>query len=159
MAPQTEPFTAFSHLLDARLLHSLSSLGFERPTLVQSKAIPLALEGHDIACRARTGSGKTLAYGLPVVQGILKAKEALDRTDSNLHATRSLILVPTRELAEQVTLQLRSLTQDLGDGTLRIYNIAGGERSGKGKASGKDKVQRYVFLSSSFFFVTTSHCR
>jgi ATP-dependent RNA helicase DDX56/DBP9 len=142
MAPQTEPFTAFSHLIDARLLRSLSALGFERPTLVQSKAIPLALEGRDIACRARTGSGKTLAYGIPAIQGILKAKASLDRTDSKLHATRSLVLVPTRELAEQVTSHLRDLTRHLGEDIVRVCNISGGDQAGKGKASGKDKVQR-----------------
>jgi ATP-dependent RNA helicase DDX56/DBP9 len=146
MAPRIEPFTAFSHLIDARLLSALSSLGFERPTLVQSKAIPLALDGRDIACRARTGSGKTLAYGIPVVQGILKVKEGLDRTDAKLHATRCLILVPTRELAEQVTSHVRCLTQDLGEDTMRIYNMAAGQRSGKGKANAKDKIQRYVFV-------------
>lgn len=67
-------FSSFSHLLDARLLRALADMGFARPTLVQSKAIPLALEGRDILARARTGSGKTAAYCIPVVQKILSTK-------------------------------------------------------------------------------------
>src|SRR5882757_4310134 len=67
-------FSAFSHLLDARLLRALADMRFSRPTLVQAKAIPLALESHDILARARTGSGKTAAYCLPIVQKIISAK-------------------------------------------------------------------------------------
>lgn len=68
-------FAAFSHILDDRLLRALADLGFARPTLVQSKAIPLALESRDILARARTGSGKTAAYCIPVVQKILSTKD------------------------------------------------------------------------------------
>lgn len=122
-------FSTFSHLLDARLLRALADMGFSRPTLVQSKAIPLALESRDILARARTGSGKTAAYCIPLVQKILSAKsvgefawlecgivvilsfwfQALDLEDSSRQATRALILVPTRELSEQVTSYLRGL--------------------------------------------------
>lgn len=71
----TTSFSSFSHLLDVRLLRALADMGFARPTLVQAKAIPLALEGRDILARARTGSGKTAAYCVPVVQRILRSKE------------------------------------------------------------------------------------
>lgn len=67
-------FANFSHLLDSRLLRALANMGFARPTLVQAKAIPLALESRDILARARTGSGKTAAYCVPIVQKILSAK-------------------------------------------------------------------------------------
>ena len=67
-------FNAFSHILDARILRALADMGFARPTLVQTKAIPLALENRDILARARTGSGKTAAYCIPVVQKVLNAK-------------------------------------------------------------------------------------
>jgi len=70
----TPTFASFSHLLDARLLRALADIGFDRPTLVQSKTIPLALESHDILARAHTGSGKTAAYGIPVAQKIINAK-------------------------------------------------------------------------------------
>jgi ATP-dependent RNA helicase DDX56/DBP9 len=67
-------FASFSHILDPRILRALADAGFARPTLVQAKAIPLALENRDILARARTGSGKTAAYCIPVVQKILSAK-------------------------------------------------------------------------------------
>ncbi|EEB90228.1 hypothetical protein MPER_11590, partial [Moniliophthora perniciosa FA553] len=67
-------FSSFSHLLDGRILSALADMGFARPTLVQAKAIPLALESRDILARARTGSGKTAAYCIPILQKILRAK-------------------------------------------------------------------------------------
>ena len=67
-------FASMSHLVDARILRALADMGYARPTLVQSKAIPLALEGRDILARARTGSGKTAAYCVPIVQKILSVK-------------------------------------------------------------------------------------
>ncbi|GFG27436.1 ATP-dependent RNA helicase dbp9 [Aspergillus udagawae] len=84
--------------LDPRLRQALIKEQFTKPTPVQSKAIPLALEGKDILARAKTGSGKTAAYVLPILQTILQKKAA----DPSLKATTGLILVPTRELAEQV---------------------------------------------------------
>ena len=67
-------FASSTHIVDSRILRALEDLGFARPTLVQSKAVPLALEGRDILARARTGSGKTAAYCIPVIQNILSAK-------------------------------------------------------------------------------------
>ncbi|KAL4803427.1 ATP-dependent RNA helicase dbp9 [Aspergillus unguis] len=84
--------------LDPRLRQALVKEKFSKPTPVQAKAIPLALEGKDILARAKTGSGKTAAYVLPILQTILQKKA----TDQSLKATTGLILVPTRELAEQV---------------------------------------------------------
>ncbi|THU86224.1 DEAD-domain-containing protein [Dendrothele bispora CBS 962.96] len=115
-------FSSFSHLLDARILRSLADMGFARPTLVQAKAIPLALESRDILARARTGSGKTAAYCIPVFQKILSAKSALDVDDPSRQATRALILVPTRELSEQVSAYLRQLCKYCED--IVIANIA-----------------------------------
>ncbi|KAF8817474.1 DEAD-domain-containing protein [Phlegmacium glaucopus] len=118
-------FSSFSHLLDARILRSLADMGFARPTLVQAKAIPLALEDRDILARARTGSGKTAAYCLPVVQKILSAKSTLDLEDERRQATRALILVPTRELSEQVSAYLRGLLIYC-DTDVSISNVASG---------------------------------
>ncbi|KAL4065991.1 ATP-dependent RNA helicase dbp9 [Scleroderma citrinum] len=104
-------FSSFSHLLDARILRALADIGFARPTLVQLKAIPIALENRDILARARTGSGKTAAYCIPVVQKILTAKDNLSDVDPTYCISRALILVPTRELSEQVLACLRSLVK------------------------------------------------
>ena len=69
-----DTFASFSYLLSPLILRALADLGFSRPTLVQQKAIPLALENRDVLARARTGSGKTAAYCIPLVQKILTAK-------------------------------------------------------------------------------------
>ena len=74
LVDHTQSFSSLSHILDARILRALAEQGFARPTLVQAKAIPLALEGLDILARARTGSGKTAAYCIPLVQKILNVK-------------------------------------------------------------------------------------
>jgi ATP-dependent RNA helicase DDX56/DBP9 len=60
--------------LDPRLVQAVAKQSFEKPTLVQRKAIPLALQGQDVLCKAKTGSGKTAAYVLPLLSGILKRK-------------------------------------------------------------------------------------
>ncbi|CAL5868090.1 uncharacterized protein PFLUO_LOCUS2313 [Penicillium psychrofluorescens] len=96
--------------LDPRLCQALIKEKFTKPTLVQAKAIPLALEGKDILARAKTGSGKTAAYVLPILQSILQKKSA----DPSVKATTGLILVPTRELAEQVQKVVASYTSFCG---------------------------------------------
>lgn len=54
---------------------ALADLGWAQPTLIQEKAIPLALDGKDLLARARTGSGKTAAYAVPLIQRILTCKQ------------------------------------------------------------------------------------
>jgi ATP-dependent RNA helicase DDX56/DBP9 len=68
--------------LDSRLLQGIAKQKFEKPTPVQLKAIPLALQGRDVLARAKTGTGKTAAYLLPVLQLILKHKEVSPPTPS-----------------------------------------------------------------------------
>ncbi|KAI1777652.1 DEAD-domain-containing protein [Hypoxylon cercidicola] len=98
--------TTFADLgLDSRLLQATASQNWQTPTLVQSKAIPPAIDGCDILAKAKTGSGKTAAYVLPILQAILKRKQA-----SSDSYTAALILVPTNELVNQVTKVLESLT-------------------------------------------------
>jgi ATP-dependent RNA helicase DDX56/DBP9 len=61
--------------LDPRLVQAIAQEQYREPTLVQAKAIPLALEGKDVLAKAKTGSGKTAAYLLPVLQAVLKRKQ------------------------------------------------------------------------------------
>ncbi|KIW59307.1 hypothetical protein PV05_03762 [Exophiala xenobiotica] len=84
--------------LDPRLMQAVAKSQFSTPTPVQAKVIPLALEGKDILAKSKTGSGKTAAYILPTLQSILRRKSAALQKKS----TSTLILVPTRELADQV---------------------------------------------------------
>jgi ATP-dependent RNA helicase DDX56/DBP9 len=99
-----EELTFSSFHLDPRLLKALEKHGYVHPTLIQSKTIPLILEGKDILAKARTGSGKTLAYLLPLLQLLLK-----DIKQSS-HGIRALILVPTQDLCEQLNNVLKKLT-------------------------------------------------
>lgn len=90
--------------LDDRLLKAVADLGWSQPTLIQEKAVPLALEGKDLLARARTGSGKTAAYAIPVIQRILTSKQSVREQD-----VRALVLVPTKELGQQVQNMMRKL--------------------------------------------------
>jgi ATP-dependent RNA helicase DDX56/DBP9 len=95
--------------LDPRLLRALGKRGFSKPTPVQLEAIPRTLEGKDVVARARTGSGKTLAYLLPLLHKVLTSLEAAGGGGgdgggggSAAGSFRALVLVPTRELCQQV---------------------------------------------------------
>jgi len=90
--------------LHERLLKALEALSFSEPTPVQKEAIPLAVQGADLRVIAQTGSGKTAAFLLPVLHRLLQ--ESKPRT-----ATRALILLPTRELAQQTLQQVELLAQ------------------------------------------------
>ncbi|KAL8847874.1 MAG: hypothetical protein Q9221_007085 [Calogaya cf. arnoldii] len=101
----TEPsFDSFG--LDTRLLQAVVKEGFSAPTLVQSKAIPLVLEGKDVLVRAKTGSGKTAAYLLPILESILRQKAK--KTAHN--GPSALLLLPTNELAQQTSKVITSFT-------------------------------------------------
>ncbi|XP_055791954.1 probable ATP-dependent RNA helicase DDX56 [Salvelinus fontinalis] len=105
--------------IDDRILKALADLGWAQPTLIQEKAIPLALEGKDILARARTGSGKTAAYAVPVIQRILTSKQNVRE-----QAVRALILVPTKELGQQVQAMIRQLTAYCAR-DVRVADISG----------------------------------
>ena len=75
-AQPQDPKISFADFgLDPRLVQAVAQENYREPTLVQAKAIPLALEGKDVLAKAKTGSGKTAAYLLPVLQSILKRKQ------------------------------------------------------------------------------------
>jgi ATP-dependent RNA helicase DDX24/MAK5 len=94
----------FGTALDDRLLGGVGNLGFTRPTAIQSAVFDKAIEGWDILAAAETGSGKTLGFGLPILQSILKQKDADPEP-----ATRCLCILPTRELALQVKKHLQAV--------------------------------------------------
>ena len=95
--------TTFNELgLSPKLLNAISAAGYETPTPIQEQGIPLVLLGHDLMGLAQTGTGKTAAFGLPLVQKLM---------DENIKpkpkSVRALILAPTRELANQISDNLR----------------------------------------------------
>jgi len=92
-AEQPSSFASLSHLIDVRILRALADLGFARPTQVQIKTIPLALEGRDILARARTGSGKTAAYCVPIVQKVLTSKSVSALQEACCASLKILIIL------------------------------------------------------------------
>lgn len=87
--------------LDEDLLKAIKQKGYKVPTAIQKKVIPLFLEGRDIIASARTGSGKTAAFLVPLISRLEK--------HSTKYGARSLILLPTRELALQTASNLKAL--------------------------------------------------
>ena len=101
--------------LDPRLQRNLQTIGFEHPTPIQQATIPHALTGRDILGSAETGTGKTAAFLLPLLQKLI--------TSPRSRQPRALVLVPTRELALQVTEHATQLSRGL---PLRVATIYGG---------------------------------
>ena len=106
--------------LAPELRHALSGLGYEEPTPIQQAAIPPLLAGRDLVGQAATGTGKTAAFALPVLQRVLREGERAEPL--------ALVLVPTRELAVQVSEAMHRYGHDIGARVLPIY---GGQPIGR----------------------------
>ena len=106
--------------LAPELRHALSGLGYEEPTPIQQAAIPPLLAGRDLVGQAATGTGKTAAFALPVLQRVLGEGERAEPL--------ALVLVPTRELAVQVSEAMHRYGHDIGARVLPIY---GGQPIGR----------------------------
>lgn len=112
--------TAFSTLntLPAAQIANLHELGYLTMTPVQAAALPAILAGKDVRVQAKTGSGKTAAFGLGLLQHI----------DASCFQTQSLILCPTRELADQVASELRRLARFMPN--IKVLTLCGGQPFG-----------------------------
>lgn len=104
--------------LDPRLQTAIRDAGYTTPTLIQERAIPLVLAGHDLIGTAQTGTGKTAAFVLPILHALLTNPSKLGRT-------RALIVTPTRELAEQINMTIRSLSRGTPIRSASIYGGVG----------------------------------
>jgi len=112
---------SFSSFSLAPAIHSaLETLGFEKPTDIQSQTIPLALTGKDIIATAQTGTGKTAAFMLPILNNLLS-----DETKQG--QVRALVLAPTRELAQQVA---ENTQQYAANTELKVVCLYGGANIG-----------------------------
>ena len=98
------------------LLRALQHLGYNTPTPVQAQAIPAVLAGRDLMAAAQTGTGKTAGFALPVLQRL-----ALEGAKVASNSIRALVLVPTRELAEQVHANIREYAEHLPVSTYAVY--------------------------------------
>lgn len=105
------------------LVETLHSQNIIHPTTVQMQTIPKILKGRNILCAAETGSGKTLAYLLPIIHRLQADRQEEPFTDSERNI-RAVVIVPSRELAEQVTSVARSISKPFG----LVVKVAGGGR-------------------------------
>src|SRR4249920_2724342 len=105
-------FSALS--LSPATLGSLEAKGYESPTPVQEETIPKALAGKDLVVQSRTGTGKTAAFGIPIVEKVDVAKDAV----------QAVVLAPTRELAIQVAQEIAELGKGRG---VKVQSVYGGD--------------------------------
>jgi ATP-dependent RNA helicase RhlE len=119
--------------LAPELIQAVTDEGYENPTPIQREAIPLALAGRDVVGSAQTGTGKTAAFLLPILQRL-----AAGQTRGAV--LRALILVPTRELAEQVMESARTYGRHLSVTTAAVYGGVGMEPQTRALSRGVDIV-------------------
>lgn len=118
-----QPDFASLELLPA-LLTAVQQLGFTHPTPIQLQAIPAILTGQDVRAKAQTGSGKTAAFGLPLLQRLVQQRSRpLPEIKGN--QIGALILAPTRELAQQIEMDLKAYASDITP-NVKIVSCVGG---------------------------------
>jgi ATP-dependent RNA helicase DeaD len=117
--PDSPTFASLS--LDPRLLAALTALGYEEPTPIQLQAIPPLLEGRDVLAQAATGTGKTAAFALPILNAIAAAAPP---NNAKAAGPAALILVPTRELAMQLSEAVHRYGKNIGVRVLPVYGGA-----------------------------------
>jgi len=100
--------------LSPSMLETLQQLEYRTMTPIQAASLPIALAGHDLIAQAKTGSGKTAAFALPL----------LTRLNPRRFAVQAMVLCPTRELADQVTQEIRRLARS--EGHIKILTLCGG---------------------------------
>jgi len=116
--------TAFSSLpLSKAMLDNIASLDYKVMTSIQAHSLPVILEGQDLLAQAKTGSGKTAAFGIGL----------LHKLDARRYQTQALVLCPTRELADQVSKELRRLARAIPN--VKITTLCGGTPLGPQLAS------------------------
>ncbi len=105
--------------LDTRILRAVTEMGFEQPSPIQARAIPLVMEGRDVIGQAQTGTGKTAAFGIPLLQ----------RVEPHNKKLQAVVLCPTRELAIQVADEIRKLAKFMHG--IKVLPVYGGQEISK----------------------------
>ena len=105
--------------LSKEMYHAIADMGFEEPTTIQNRSIPHLLDGKDVIGQAQTGTGKTAAFGIAT----------LERVDPKNKGLQAVILCPTRELAIQVSEELKNLSKYKKG--IRILPVYGGQPIGR----------------------------
>ena len=115
----TTTFDSFG--LAEPILRAVHELGYREPTPIQAQAIPVVLQGRDVMGAAQTGTGKTAGFALPILQRLMR--HANSSASPARHPVRALILAPTRELADQIFVNVRDYARHSG---LRPAVVYGG---------------------------------
>ena len=116
--------SAFASLpIKAELLASIASLGYEQMTAIQAQALPVLLKRQDLLAQAKTGSGKTAAFAIGL----------LEKLAAQTYQIQALVLCPTRELADQVSKEIRRLAKTIAN--IKILALCGGQPFGTQLAS------------------------
>jgi ATP-dependent RNA helicase DeaD len=132
MTSRATSATGFAALgLSPSLVGTLTSLGYEEPTPVQREAIPLILSGRDLLAQASTGTGKTAAFAVPLIQRLVE-------DDAGRRQTRGLVLVPTRELAMQVSEAVHKYARGTGIQVVPLYGGASMQQQIRSLSRGAD---------------------
>jgi ATP-independent RNA helicase DbpA len=121
MTHSPSPFSSLP--LNPEMLAGIASLDYKTMTSIQAQSLPPMLEGQDILAQAKTGSGKTAAFGIGL----------LHKLNSSDYRTQALVLCPTRELAEQVSNEIRRLARAIPN--TKILTLCGGKPFGPQLAS------------------------
>lgn len=121
-APPEEPAVRFIDFgLAEPLNRAIAEIGYETPTPIQAQAIPVVMQGHDVMGAAQTGTGKTAGFALPILQRLMR--HATTSASPARHPVRALILAPTRELADQIYVNVAAYAKHSG---LRSAAVFGG---------------------------------
>ncbi len=118
------------------MLSGVKSAGYAEPTLIQERSIPTALDGHDLLGLAQTGTGKTAAFALPILNRLSRNP----RPPEKQKAIKALILVPTRELADQVNQAIDNFGRYTGFNSITIYGGVNKNPQDEKLATGTDIV-------------------
>jgi len=116
--------SAFASLaIKTELLASIASLGYQHMTAIQAQTLPVLLKQQDLLAQAKTGSGKTAAFAIGL----------LEKLEVQTYQTQALVLCPTRELADQVSKEIRRLAKTIAN--IKILTLCGGQPLGDQLAS------------------------
>lgn len=102
-----------------QILRAVTEMGFEEATPIQAKSIPVVLSGRDVIGQAQTGTGKTASFGIPLLQ----------KVEPHFKKTQAIVLCPTRELAIQVSNEIRNLAKYMHG--IKILPVYGGQEISK----------------------------
>jgi len=122
---------------------NLAKLGFKRPTDIQFKAIPSILEGEDVLAIAQTGTGKTAAFAIPVIDKIHRFKSS-----KRSYGIKCIVMVPTRELAEQIGDVFKSLAKHT---RVKIFTLFGGVEQDRQIAKLQDGIDVLIATPGRMF--------